>query len=298
MITNIPQRFKIKRVVASVIVPLDADELAQERKARWRENNRGRERDRQRSPEYRRRRRAREKAASAPVKRAEQRRRIKKNHRPFIAIDTEGMNFPGEDAIMSKKIENARGVQEAVEDTYPDHRLILVGAGGWRRTHSATSLSDNPRLSPTEGTETEFHWLGTDDKRPLSSEELLDFLTSLPAKYGPAQGYPDGVKFVSFAFNYDVTMILHDLPYAKVREIAWRKRFGTSQKIRSPVLWGGYAIDHLKGKHLRIWKLRDPDNPYRYELRDGMPIFDSRAGRLKKKLDADAYINIEDAFGF
>src|SRR5262249_16166658 len=107
MIYNAPPGLEVKRVIATGLrVPLDESDLARQRNARWRENNRGRERERQRSPEYRAQRCARDKSNPGSVKRAEQRRNINKNHRPIIAIDTEGMDFPGEDIVTRRKIKN------------------------------------------------------------------------------------------------------------------------------------------------------------------------------------------------
>jgi hypothetical protein len=63
-------------------------------------------------------------------------------------------------------------------------------------------------------------------------------------------------------------------------------------------LYRDYAIDYLKGKWLRIWKLRDHNHPYRPKLnKQGMPKLKSN-GKPEVEIDAIAYINIEDAFGF
>jgi hypothetical protein len=49
---------------------------------------------------------------------------------------------------------------------------------------------------------------------------------------------------------------------------------------------------------LKIWKLRDRDNPYRMKLdRNGNPELKPN-GKPKMEIDAVSYINIDDAFGF
>jgi hypothetical protein len=47
------------------------------------------------------------------------------------------------------------------------------------------------------------------------------------------------------------------------------------------VLWKGYAISYVKGKSLDVWRLADPEKPYR-----------------GKKLHTSAHIRIYDVFGF
>ena len=49
----------------------------------------------------------------------------------------------------------------------------------------------------------------------------------------------------------------------------------------SPVLWKGYAISYVKGKSFDVWRLADPEKPYR-----------------GKKLHTSAHIRIYDVFGF
>ena len=59
---------------------------------------------------------------------------------------------------------------------------------------------------------------------------------------------------------------------------------GTEQRRRiahSPVLWKGYAISYVKGKSFDVWRLADPEKPYR-----------------GKKLHTSAHIRIYDVFGF
>ena len=166
-------------------------------------------------------------------------------HRPFVAIDCEGMNRPGNDVVYN-------GV------AYPDHRTFLWGAAGVVRI--AEPSAKNPH---GEFWDLPLHWLGHDDKRPLTLVEILDWLTELPEKYGAA-------TFISYGFNYDVTMILQavadympTLAYRKVYEICKKERLGTDGaiKVKGHVFVGDYAIDWIKGKRLVVKKFRDRDNP-------------------------------------
>lgn len=197
-------------------------------------------------------------------------------HRPFVAIDAEGMDYAGEDIIDN-------GV------TYPKHRTFLWGAKGWNRKHAASVLEKDPSLSLVEGGDTQAHWLGTLDKKPLRSVEILEWLVSLPEKFGPESGYPNGVNFVSFSFGYDATQICADIPYGKGREIANRKEPGEARRRSGYIWYKNYLIKYTKGKKLEIKRLRDEREPRKQWLKDGV---------VESDWDCDAYICIYDVFGF
>jgi hypothetical protein len=117
------------------------------------------------------------------------------------------------------------------------------------------------------------------DKRPLDAVQILDSLLSLPDQFGPA-------VFVMFSFGYDITQILKHLPYEKAWQIEKWETYSDRKDQRrriahSPVLWKGYAISYVKGKSLDVWRLADPEKPYR-----------------GKKLHTSAHIRIYDVFGF
>ena len=182
-------------------------------------------------------------------------------HRAFVAIDSEGMNYAGNDVAYN-------GVG------YPDHRTFLWGAAGVMRITEPSAK--NPH---GEFWDLPLHWLGHDDKRGLTLVEILDWLTDLPEKYG-------AVNFISFGFNYDVTMILQAvadymprLAYRKVYEICKKERLGSSGaiKVKGHVFVGDYAIDWMKGKRLVVKKFRDPSNP--------------KAGFIRR-------VTVYDVFGF
>jgi hypothetical protein len=181
-------------------------------------------------------------------------------HRPFVAIDSEGMNYPGNDVIHNGVV-------------HPDHRTFLWGAAGVIRIAEPTT--QNPH---GEFCDLPLHWLGHGDKRPLNLVGILDW-TGLPEQYGPA-------TFISYGFNYDVTMILQavadympNLAYRKVYEICKKERLGSGGaiKVKGHVFVGDYAIDWIKGKRLVVKKFRDPNNP--------------KAGFIRR-------ITVYDVFGF
>jgi hypothetical protein len=171
---------------------------------------------------------------------------------PFVAIDSEGQIFPGDDIFYS---EASGDVRYARHDTY------LWGAA-----------ADDGRAP---------EWLfDRPDKKPLTVYAILDWLLSLPKKFGDA-------IFISFAFGYDATQIFKSMPFTKVYEILKRETYpdktGAKKLIgSSPVFWDEYAFSYIKGKYLEIWKFRDRD-----KTRDD-------AG----KMDTIAYIKIFDTFSF
>lgn len=197
--------------------------------------------------------RARESRRKYPdIARAQRKKaRAKNYHRPFVSIDSEGQSYPGADIIYD-------GVR------YPRHDTYLWGA----------ATDDGHAPSWLMATETS----GL-DKRPLDAVQILDWLLSLPDRFGPA-------VYAIFSGGYDITQILKHLPYEKAWQIEKRETYpdrnGKSRRIaHSPVLWKGYAISYVKGKSLDVWRLADPDQPY-----------------SGKKLHTTAHIRIYDAFGF
>jgi len=111
-------------------------------------------------------------------------------------------------------------------------------------------------------------------------------------------GFPDGVNFVSFAFNYDATQVFADMPEHKVWEITRKKSFKSKRQTQYPTLYKGYAIDFLKSRWLKLWKLRDPDKPYKEKLGKDGNVKLKANGKPGMEIDATAYIGIDDAFGF
>lgn len=84
----------------------------------------------------------------------------------------------------------------------------------------------------------------------LETCELLDFIC----------GHPPGSILVGFAFGYDCTMILRDLPDAQKAKLFEPKEFGPGH---SPFVWyRDFDIDYLPKQYLkvrRVKRIRDPD---------------------------------------
>jgi hypothetical protein len=153
----------------------------------------------------------------------EQARRDAHYFRPFVAIDSEGRNYPGVDDILFDEVS---GIVR-----YEKHDTYLWGA--------AADDACEPLWLTSMGYDEA-------DKKPLTVYEILDWLLALPETFGK-------VVFVSFSFGYDVTQILKSLPFATVWEICKRERYAKSKKDRkpigsSPVFWGEYAFSYVKGK--------------------------------------------------
>lgn len=149
-------------------------------------------RAREREAKARERERVREwkKAHPSKVRDHERRRNDNAYHRPFVGIDSEGMDYPGNDILLphgvtdelGNPLKEVSGVPVGKDIIYPEHHTFLWGAKGWQRRYSATELADNPALPRTEGNATPEYWLGDESKRPLSTLEILEWLTSLPEK--------------------------------------------------------------------------------------------------------------------
>ena len=197
-------------------------------------------------------------AAKAATKR---RRTVRRNAAGFVAIDSEGCAF---------------GEPFALEDgsIAQPHRTFLWGARREGQTEWLTN-GDDAGLSG--------------DCEPLSSEQILDWLCSLPSKFGDA-------KFVMFAMNYDVMQALLDLPFKKAWEIQKQIPFkerddptGLRPSLSRKVFWKDFAICYLKNKYIEIGKLRDPARPSKYDKNGRHIGNDYLPGHL---------IKIDDSFGF
>jgi hypothetical protein len=150
--------------------------------------------------------------------------------RHFVAIDSEGQDYPGGDIWYD-------GVR------YPRHDTYLWGAA-----------ADDGR-APVWLTDAETHGM---DKRPLAVEKILDWLLDLPRQFGKA-------VFVMFSFRYDIAQILKHLDRYTVWEIFKHKTHPDKGVIKqighAPVFWKGYAIHYIDGKYIDIKRLANPDKP-------------------------------------
>jgi len=214
------------------------------------------------------------------VRAQKQRERNENYHRPFVAIDAEGCDYPEHDIRYGEEEYIEDGETKSRPIIYPRHRTFLWGAWGWKRASSAHDLAQG-KSKPRGGENLPDTWLG-EGKRPLRSREIIDWLLSLPEIYGD-------VNFTMFSFGYDITQILLGLPRETVWEILKRKTYpdkeGRTKKIQGSTFYGPYAIKYIKGKIFYLARLRYPDDPDKY--------YDGRGS-----LDTVASITIYDAFGF
>lgn len=80
--------------------------------------------------------------------------------------------------------------------------------------------------------------------RHLGTEELLDFICD----------QPKGSILVGFAFGYDTTMILRDLPPGQQKKLFEPKTFGEG---KSPFVWyKNFNIDYLPRQYLKVSRVR------------------------------------------
>jgi hypothetical protein len=100
---------------------------------------------------------------------AEKNRTDRNYHKPYVAIDAEGMNIKGHDIEVSRHKFRRKKTKSGDDpkDIYVEHRTILWGAQGWERTHSSTRLD-----------EIASHCLnGGKGGRPLTAPQIMRWLS-------------------------------------------------------------------------------------------------------------------------
>ena len=125
--------------------------------------------------------------------------------RPPVAIDAEGQTYDGNDIKYNGAL-------------FPAHHTYL-----WGSSLDIFEFSKVKFLRP-EAQVTD--WLCNEDKAPLTSVQILNWLLTRPLYYGP------NALFVAYAFDYDVTQILKDLPRKKVWEICRHEKFSAEAARR------------------------------------------------------------------
>lgn len=102
-----------------------------------------------------------------------------------------------------------------------------------------------------------------DNNRPLGTYEILRWLTSDTVVNSPA-------NLISFAFDYDVTMIIRDWPEHKLRELFDRPsrtfKDAKGHPHVAPVLHNDFYVEYLPHKHFRV---------KRYGAKRGITIHDT-----------------------
>lgn len=86
---------------------------------------------------------------------------------------------------------------------------------------------------------------------PLNTVQCLEFLATLPVGY----------TYVGFFFDYDVTMILRDLPLERVGQLLHPRTYvgRDGRKHTSGVDWNGYQLTYRQGKEFCVRKLISGD---------------------------------------
>lgn len=117
--------------------------------------------------------------------------------RPIISVDGEGWNIPLTDGVMS--------ANPAVNDR-GWHSYVMLGAGD-DQGFARSLIHDGTRRESVRGSAPEY-----DIARNygLTTKANLDFLLDLPRE----------AMVISFAFSYDLTKIIADLPMKNLRELA------------------------------------------------------------------------------
>ena len=126
--------------------------------------------------------------------------------RPPVAIDAEGQTYEGNDIKYNDAL-------------FPAHHTYL-----WGSSLDISEFSKVKFLRPKAQTT---DWLCNEEKAPLTSVQILNWLLTRPLYYGP------NALFVAYAFDYDVTQILKDLPRKKVWEICRHEKFSVEAARRA-----------------------------------------------------------------
>lgn len=164
--------------------------------------------------------------------------------RPFVAIDSEGMNYH---ALSAYELLDAWQTSDPDVESYLGSFSELLNTpffGGNRRFRhhrtflwGAASAEDGPC------------WLSSNGKTPLGSAAILDWLCNLRDRFGRR------AIFVAFAFGYDAAQILCDAPYEVLAELQGK----SGERQGRYTVWNGYAMRYLKGKYFSVARMLPGD---------------------------------------
>ena len=193
--------------------------------------------------------------------------------RPFIVLDSEGQDYKG-NALNQKGRSYGDG---SYKGDVPEIRHEEHGTYLWCASSDDPAKPTHVLVDPlTEGR----------DKHKLDVKTILDWLLSLPAKYGTLQinrGEQKGAIFILFGSGYDISEILCQTSLRTAHNVVKRVDWRDNDEARdAPEFWGEYAFSYLKGKWFDIWRLRDPDHPI----------------NPNGKIDAVEHIKVFDAYGY
>lgn len=183
----------------------------------------------------------------------------------FVAWDGEGVNRDTKILVLPRVFDRTpdffadceQEIQAVAKDVYDsevyDHNMTLFAYSDEGGNHHGTLYNDGATLS---------------------SMEILSFILAAVQHCGRLAIH------VSFAFTYDATHILRDIPREEVVKAYSDKR----RKIDDYCRFGPFLIKYRPRKELYIAKLRDPARPYREDGRKGF--------------DLEASVTIWDTIGF
>lgn len=153
----------------------------------------------------------------------------------------------------SGRDERSRYKQSLTGKRMNHHRFTGVDGEGWTddaNTHHYMTL--------TVGTKTLY------TGNPLTTEDCLSFLTSFPVV--------SGLVYVSYFFDYDVTMILREITQS---EPALARALFDSARAGKMVWWRGYGISYRPKKHFKVRKWSDDKTTRTIEIHDVQGFFQS-----------------------
>jgi hypothetical protein len=202
----------------------------------------------------------------------------------FVAIDAEGLNIGEQfrldndgNRIYYPDFETAKADKKHVR--YQDQRTCLWMAGG------VESIPNKTIINIDGG---------------FKSEEIMAYLCDLPQHFDSAIKQYGGSAtdaqpiFIAFGFGYDVGQIVKDVPFEKRWELnagkPWSQRNNPnfiSDHRAYPVLYKGFALYYIRSKMITIFRLKDPNKPFRVKDENGV-----------RKLNFNQRICIYDTFGF
>jgi hypothetical protein len=210
------------------------------------------------------------------------------NNRPaggmIVGVDLEGVNlgvpFILDDTGFKTRISLSKSEimkwVEAGETVHRDQRACMAMAGGVEKKGYKNQIRC---------------W-----RDGASSENLIEYLLEQPRNFVSKDAKGMRPRFIGFGFDYDIGQILKDLPGDKLWEIQkgirWRDRENLNARSKRGrwTLWRGYGISVIRGKSIKLCKLRDRWTPWKWRV--------PKDGSLRRYLDYVEKIEIEDAFGF
>ena len=185
----------------------------------------------------------------------------------FVAIDSEGVNSASR---------ASRGKRRDRRILQSQHTVLWMAGGGGK------GYEDQVLANPNG----------------LAREGIWEFLLSLPRKFAGKNASDPAPIFVGFGFDYDLGQLIRGISYKKGWElytgVPWKKRHDETyvSNSRHITLVGDYGISQIPHKSVTLYRLRNPEKPYRYrrDKESGEFVYDG--------VDWTERIEIYDTRGF